>query len=150
MECHIIDVVTMAHHDLNFWWADGQFAKRPMAFTAESRDELGRLSACVVGVSGTGSIVAEQLARLGFGQIILVDFDRVEQKNLNRILNSTESDAGLNVLKVDSMRRAIDSYRGQTLPCLFLKISSRVRQSSRLVRPTFYSAASTLRKAGKS
>ncbi|CAM3553153.1 MULTISPECIES: ThiF family adenylyltransferase [Delftia] len=112
MECHIIDVVTMAHHDLNFWWADGQFAKRPMAFTAESRDELGRLSACVVGVSGTGSIVAEQLARLGFGQIILVDFDRVEQKNLNRILNSTESDAGLNVLKVDSMRRAIDSYRG--------------------------------------
>lgn len=112
MQVSVLDVVTMAHHDLSYWWADGDFSTSPMAFTSESRRELGRLSACVVGVSGTGSIVAEQLARLGFGQVILVDFDRVEDKNLNRILNSTQADADLKVLKVESMRKAIESYRG--------------------------------------
>ncbi|UCU99248.1 ThiF family adenylyltransferase [Acidovorax radicis] len=112
MQVSVLEVVTMAHHDLRFWWADGEFSTRPMAFTSESRRELRRLSACVVGVSGTGSIVAEQLARLGFGQVVLVDFDRVEHKNLNRILNSTLLDAKSNVLKVESIRRAIDSYRG--------------------------------------
>ena len=50
--------------------------------------ELSRLTAVVVGVSGSGSIVAEQLARLGFGRVILIDFDKVEKKNLNRILNA--------------------------------------------------------------
>ena len=60
-----------------------------MAFTSGMTEWLGRLSVCVIGVSGTGSIVAEQLARLGFGEIILIDFDKIEERNLNRILNST-------------------------------------------------------------
>ena len=34
-----------------------------MAFTSEMRAWLGRMSVCVIGVSGTGSLVAEQLAR---------------------------------------------------------------------------------------
>ena len=50
---------------------------RPVAFTSGMTNWLGRLSACVIGVSGTGSIVAEQLARLGLGEIILIDFDKV-------------------------------------------------------------------------
>jgi hypothetical protein len=70
---------------------------------------LSRLSACVVGVSGTGSIVAEQLARLGFGEIILIDFDRIEAKNLNRILNSAVGNIG--DLKVEVFAKAIRAYR---------------------------------------
>ena len=53
-----------------------------------------------VGVSGTGSVVAEQLARLGSGEIILVDFDRIEGRNLDRILNSTMADVADSRLKV--------------------------------------------------
>lgn len=74
--------------------------------------ELGRLTAVVIGVSGTGSIVAEQLARLGFGRVILIDFDKVERKNLNRILNARLSDADKGRFKVDMFADAIVSYRG--------------------------------------
>jgi hypothetical protein len=62
-----------------------------------------------VGVSGTGSIVAEQLARLGVGEIILVDFDKLEERNLNRILNASIADIG--VYKVEMFANAIRRYR---------------------------------------
>jgi hypothetical protein len=63
----------------------------------------------VVGCSGTGSPVIEQLARLGIGNLILIDPDVVEYKNLNRILNSEFEDAKklrkkVNVIE-DSIKR---------------------------------------------
>lgn len=106
------DAVSVVGHDLRWWWRDGAFSRRPMAFTSEARDELSRLCVCVIGVSGTGSPVAEQLARMGFGWVILIDHDRVEKKNLNRILNSTLEDAKKDRLKVDMMATAITLYRG--------------------------------------
>jgi hypothetical protein len=42
-------------------------------FGAEMTGDLGRFSVAVVGCSGLGSIVAELLARHGFGRIILID-----------------------------------------------------------------------------
>lgn len=68
---------------------------------------MRQLRVAVVGCSGTGSIVVEQLARLGVGHLILVDPDVVENKNLNRILNSTNEDAALRRSKVEVMARAI-------------------------------------------
>lgn len=59
-------------------------------------DSIGRQTACVVGVSGTGSLVTELLARKGIGHLILIDFDTIERKNLNRIVNSTAADADAN------------------------------------------------------
>jgi len=73
---------------------------------------LGRLTAVVIGVSGTGSVVAEQLARLGFGRVILIDFDHIERGNLNRILNSRLSDAEARHLKVEMFAKAIEGHRG--------------------------------------
>jgi hypothetical protein len=80
-----------------------------MAFTSEMRARLRLMSVCVIGVSGTGSIVAEQLARLGVGEIILIDFDKLEERNLNRILNSSLADVGS--FKVDMFADAIRRYR---------------------------------------
>ena len=74
--------------------------------------ELGHLTAVVVGVSGTGSIVAEQAARLGFGKVILIDFDKIEKHNLNRILNSTCHHVEAQALKVEAFAGAVTSYRG--------------------------------------
>lgn len=105
-------LVSVPGHSLKWWWSDGSFAHRPMAFTHEATKELGRLRAGVIGVSGTGSIMAEQAARLGFGEVVLIDFDKIEEKNLNRILNSTLDDAGAGRLKVEVFSRAIASYRG--------------------------------------
>jgi len=55
----------------------------------------------IVGASGTGSPTIEQLVRLGLGKIVLIDPDRVEKKNLNRILNTTLSCAEKKEYKVD-------------------------------------------------
>ncbi len=105
--------------DISFFWnpsARGlKVGPRPLAFTSEMSAELGLLSACFVGASGTGSIAIEQAARLGFGEIVLIDFDVVESKNLNRILNSTESDAAKCVPKIDVLADAIAKHHTKTV-----------------------------------
>ena len=108
-----VESVMVAGDDLTWHWADRQFSPRPTAFTSEATKELGRLSACVIGVSGTGSLVAEQLARLGFGQVILIDFDKLELRNLNRIVNSTLEDAKAQRPKVFAFADAVTRYRGK-------------------------------------
>lgn len=109
-----VDVVMTVGTDIQSWWdEDAMAAAGPMlpvtAFTSEMRAWLGRMSVCVIGVSGTGSIVAEQLARLGVGEIILIDFDKLEERNLNRILNSSLADIGS--YKVEVFAAAIHRYR---------------------------------------
>ncbi|KTB94289.1 thiamine biosynthesis protein ThiF [Pseudomonas syringae ICMP 11293] len=85
----------------------------PMAFTTEMTQALSQLSVAVIGVSGTGSVVAEQVTRLGFGEIILIDHDHVEARNLNRILNSTLADAESSVAKVEMCADFIVRVRGE-------------------------------------
>lgn len=70
-------------------------------------ERLRRLKVGVVGCSGTGSPVIEQLARNCIGSLVLVDPDHVEDKNLNRIANTTRDDAEHGRLKVDVAARAI-------------------------------------------
>lgn len=70
-------------------------------------DRLRKLRVAVIGCSGTGSIVIEQLARDGVGALVLVDPDVVEEKNLNRIANATAQDARESRAKVDVAVRAI-------------------------------------------
>jgi hypothetical protein len=68
---------------------------------------LSTLVIGVVGCSGTGSVAVELLARLGVRRLILVDPDRVEEKNLNRILGSRMSDATARRPKVEVLARSI-------------------------------------------
>lgn len=108
-----VPLVGIIGDDIRFCWAfDAPAQRRPLAFTGAMTRELARLCAVVIGVSGTGSIVAEQLARLGFGRVLLIDFDRIEHKNLNRIVNSRISDVTGRRLKVESFTEAVDGYRG--------------------------------------
>lgn len=78
------------------------------AFGEGTTTILKKLKIGVVGCSGTGSIVAELLARLGVGTIVLVDHDKIERKNINRILNSTIEHADKEVRKVIMMKEAIE------------------------------------------
>jgi len=75
---------------------------------------LAHMKIAVIGCSGTGSIVIEQLVRLGVGELVLVDPDKVEKKNLNRILNTTLSDAEKKKYKVDVLASAIASFGFKT------------------------------------
>lgn len=43
----------------------------------------------------------------------LIDFDKVERRNLNRILNATADDAAERRLKVEMFADAIASHRGE-------------------------------------
>lgn len=79
--------------------------RHALALGAATTRLLRRLRVGVVGCSGTGSIVAEQLLRLGVGELVAVDPDLVEDVNLNRIVNSTMSDALSRTPKVDVIKR---------------------------------------------
>jgi hypothetical protein len=111
-----VDLVLTAAPDINLYWhkdiASGRPVAPPMAFGSGMTEWLRRLSVCVIGVSGTGSIVAEQLARLGVGELNLIDFDCIEARNLNRILNASLADCGR--LKVDVFA---DSIRRHNPEC---------------------------------
>ncbi|HRN72632.1 MAG TPA: ThiF family adenylyltransferase [Ginsengibacter sp.] len=84
------------------------FALRTIqAFGERTYQSLSELTVGVVGCSGTGSPVIEQLVRLGIGKLVLVDPDIVERKNLNRILNTTNEDAKKGKPKVIALADAI-------------------------------------------
>ncbi|MCY4225954.1 MAG: ThiF family adenylyltransferase [Bacteroidetes bacterium] len=84
---------------------------------------LQSLRVGVIGCSGTGSILIELLVRNCVGELVIVDDDLIEEKNLNRIINSTVDDAKSQRSKVSSIARAIknigtgtkvDTYCGLT------------------------------------
>ncbi|HTR77877.1 MAG TPA: ThiF family adenylyltransferase [Gemmatimonadaceae bacterium] len=63
------------------------------SFLGESSDAtLGALRVGIVGLGGGGSHVAQQLAHVGVGNYVLVDPDRIESSNLNRLVGGTVAD----------------------------------------------------------
>lgn len=90
---------------------DSPGAPLVLPFSSQMTEDLKGRSACVVGASGTGSIVIENLCRRGIGKIVLIDFDLIEHKNLNRILNSTIRDVEAKRFKTRMLLEAIRKYR---------------------------------------
>ncbi|HVT26942.1 MAG TPA: ThiF family adenylyltransferase [Lacipirellulaceae bacterium] len=86
---------------------DEAFLRTQQAFGAKTVSMLSKMRVGVVGCSGTGSWVVEMLSRLGVGELVLVDPDVIERKNLNRILNSVATDAAVERPKVKVFARAI-------------------------------------------
>jgi hypothetical protein len=62
------------------------------AFGEQTTSRLRSLRIGIVGCSGTGGWVIEQLARLGVGFLVIVDPKPVERRNINRIVGTTDSD----------------------------------------------------------
>jgi len=60
------------------------------------QETLGRLRVAVVGLGGVGSIVVELLARLGVGELVLIDDDTVDRDgtNLSRLIAAEPDDLG--------------------------------------------------------
>ncbi|WP_147415819.1 HesA/MoeB/ThiF family protein [Ulvibacterium marinum] len=85
-----------------------EFIRNQQAFGEKTTKILRGLKVGVVGCSGTGSPVIEQLVRLGVGTIVLVDADLIEHKNLNRIVGSTSADAEAKRLKIEAIKKHIE------------------------------------------
>lgn len=72
---------------------------------AGTQEALSKARVAVVGVGGLGSFVALELAYLGVGNLTLIDPDRIEQSNLNRLIGAAPDDVGR--YKVDVFRELI-------------------------------------------
>lgn len=71
-----------------------RFERQIRAFGSVGQRVLERLRIAIVGLGGTGSLVAQQLAHLGVRDFILLDPDVIELTNLNRVANATAEDLG--------------------------------------------------------
>jgi molybdopterin-synthase adenylyltransferase len=67
--------------------------KRQSFLGSQSDKVLGDCCVAIVGLGGGGSHIAQQLAHLGVGNFFLIDPDRVEESNLNRLVGATAEDA---------------------------------------------------------
>lgn len=107
-----LDRISVAGESILIWDSNANirfgdaFAERTIqAFGEGTYAKLKNLKIGVIGCSGTGSPTIEQLMRLGIGTIVLVDPEPVEDKNLNRIVNSKKADVGQK--KVHVLKQAI-------------------------------------------
>ncbi len=99
---------------------DDLFARQAAAFGQSFVTQLRSLRVAVVGAGGTGSPTVTLLARAGVGEIVVIDGDKLERSNLNRVRGAGAHDVGRNkahILKayVDGLElpvsvAAFDSY----------------------------------------
>jgi len=61
-----------------------RFQRISLLIGSSNMERLAGSSVLVLGVGGVGGYVVEALVRSGVGEIILVDFDYVEESNINR------------------------------------------------------------------
>ena len=89
-------------------------------FGSAGQTLLGKSKVAVVGLGGVGSLVAEYLARLGVGHLVLIDPDRLENTNLSRVVGATVLDANTGKLKtqiaVRHAREATDDLVIDAIP----------------------------------
>ncbi len=71
-----------------------EFDRQVRAFGEQGQRKLEELTIAIIGLGGTGSIVAQELVHLGVRDFILVDPDVIEITNLNRVPNATATDTG--------------------------------------------------------
>ena len=78
------------------------------SFLGEKSDGIFSASPiAILGLCGGGSHIAQQLAHIGFENIIIVDFDIVEDPNLNRMVGSCPQDAIDCSRKIDVIEKLI-------------------------------------------
>lgn len=74
----------------------------------ENQEKLARIRVGVVGLGSVGSIVAESLSRVGISKITLIDYDIIEERNLDRTLGATIDDVLVKKPKVKIAERVIN------------------------------------------
>ena len=70
-----------------------------------AQNTVARLHVGIVGLGSVGCLVAEAIVRTGVARVTLIDPDRIEEHNLDRLLYGTPDDIGR--LKVDAAAEAM-------------------------------------------
>jgi hypothetical protein len=66
-----------------------------------TQSDLARIRIGVVGLGSVGSLVVEALMRTGISDVVLIDHDKVENRNLDRTLHAARCHADGSTFKVD-------------------------------------------------
>ena len=85
-----------------------EFDRQVRALGEQNQKKLQDIKITIVGVGGTGSPVAIQLAKMGVRYLRLIDMDTVDITNLPRVYGSSDADIGKP--KVDVVKRHIGTF----------------------------------------
>ncbi|MGH6810784.1 MAG: HesA/MoeB/ThiF family protein [Methylocella sp.] len=77
-----------------------EYDRQVQAFGEEGQRAIQALRVAIVGLGGTGSVVAQQLAYLGVRRFLLIDPQELEDTNLNRVVGAKSSDVGRPKVKI--------------------------------------------------
>lgn len=80
--------------------SDTEHDRQVRMFGTAGQSVLRASRVAVIGLGGVGSLVAEYLARLGVGNLVLIDPDEIESSNLSRVVGATRVDVESGQLKI--------------------------------------------------
>ena len=110
-------VRVIGEHSYKLFFYDKIFAPPPRkpslrrtfdTWGTETQNNIARLHVGIVGLGSIGCLVAETIARIGVSHITLIDPDRVEEHNLDRLLYGTSENIGK--LKVQIAQQALRKH----------------------------------------
>jgi hypothetical protein len=73
--------------------ASGRFDRQVRLFGDAGQAVLGCARVAIIGLGGVGILLAEYLGRLGVGEFVLIDPDRLQPSNLPRMVHASDLDA---------------------------------------------------------
>ena len=100
---------------------EAKFDRQIRAFGKHNQKKLQEMTITIVGIGGTGSLVAVQLAKMGVKKIRLVDMDVIDKTNVPRVYGSKESDVGKP--KVDVLKKYIKSFSKSSVDSIVADIT---------------------------
>lgn len=72
--------------------ADARYDRQSRLFGDRGQEILAGQKVGVIGAGGAGSLVIEYLARLGVGELVVIDPERIDTSNLSRVVGSRSRD----------------------------------------------------------
>lgn len=71
-----------------------RYSRNISTLTPEENEKLKDFKVCIIGCGGLGGYIIEMLARIGIGNLTVVDMDVFDESNLNRQILSCENNLG--------------------------------------------------------
>ena len=79
-----------------------QFSRTELLIGKDGVEKLSKSKVAVFGLGGVGSYIVEALARAGVGHLIIIDYDKFDETNINRQIGALHSTVGK--YKIDVMQ----------------------------------------------
>lgn len=83
---------------------EDMFSRTELLIGKENVGKLKQAKVAIFGIGGVGSYVVEALARVGIGNFILVDKDKIDITNINRQIIATTKNVGRDKVEVSKER----------------------------------------------